>query len=204
MEKLDFKKKLKELYQPQSTKFSMVRVPDMLFAMIEGKGAPEGENFARAVQWLYSSVYPLKFMSKKRLGKDFVVAPLEGLWWADDMEDFIRGNREEWKWRLMIVLPDWIDQEMFAEGVGKGQKKLGERPDSLRMERFEEGLCVQIMHIGPFADEAPTIARLHHEFMPANGLVENGHHHEIYLNDMRRTAPEKLRTVLRQPVRKLD
>ncbi len=201
MEKIDFKKKLKELYQPPHKEFSIVKVPDMLFAMIDGEGPPAGENFTRSVQWLYSSIYPIKFMSKKRMGKDFVMAPLEGLWWADDMDDFINDNRDKWKWRLMIVLPEWTDEELFEEGVAKGQKKMGERPDSLRMEMFEEGLSVQIMHIGPFANEAPVIARMHHEFIPENGFVENGYHHEIYLNDARRTAPEKLKTVLRQPVR---
>ncbi len=202
MEKLDFKKKLKELYQPDHKDFSVVKVPNMLFAMIDGTGAPEGENFAHAVPWLYSSIYPIKFAAKKKMGKDFVVAPLEGLWWADDMNDFIKGNRDKWKWRLMIVLPEWTSEEMFEEGVAKGEKKLGERPQSLRMEWFEEGLSVQIMHIGPFSEEGPVIARMHHEFIPANGYVENGYHHEIYLNDARRTAPEKLKTVLRQPVRK--
>ncbi len=201
MEKIDFKKKLKELYQPTHKDFSVVTVPNMLFVMIDGTGAPEGENFNTAVQWLYSTVYPIKFMSKKKMGKDFVMAPLEGLWWADDMDDFIKGNREKWKWRLMIVLPEWTSEELFEEGVAKGMKKLGERPKSLRMEWFEEGLSVQIMHKGPFSDEAPVIARMHHEFIPGNGLVENGHHHEIYLSDARRTAPEKLKTVLRQPVK---
>ncbi len=203
MEKIDFKKQLKELYQPTHKNFSVVDVPNMLFAMIDAQGAPEGENFAQAVQWLYSTIYPIKFMAKKRMGKDFVMAPLEGLWWADDMNDFIEGNRDKWKWRLMIVLPDWTSEEMFEQGAARGEKKLGERPQSLRMERFEEGLSVQIMHMGPFSDEAPVIAWMHHEFIPANGLVENGRHHEIYLNDARRTAPEKLKTVLRQPVRKL-
>ena len=94
----------------------------MLFAMIEGEGAPEGEKFAQAVKWLYSSIYPIKFAAKKKMGKDFVVAPLEGLWWADDMNDFIRGNREKWKWWLMIVLPEWTDEELFEEGVAKGEK----------------------------------------------------------------------------------
>jgi len=201
MEKLDFKKKLKELYQPTHKDFSVVKVPNMLFAMIDGEGAPEGESFSQATQWLYATIYPIKFAAKKKMGKDFVMAPLEGLWWADDMDDFIKGNRDKWKWRLMIVLPEWTSEEMFEEGRARGQKKLGERPQSLRMEWFEEGLSVQIMHIGPFSDEAPVIARMHQDFIPGNGFVENGYHHEIYLNDVRRTAPEKLKTVLRQPVR---
>ena len=201
MEKLDFKKKLKKLYLPSDKNFVLVDVPEMPFLMIDGEGDPSGEEYTKAVQWLYSVVYPIKFIAKKRIGKDFVVAPLEGLWWADDIDDFINDNKEKWKWRMMIVLPDWADQELFEEAVIKAIKKLGERPDSLRIENFAEGKCVQIMHVGPYNEEAQTIARMHNEFIPANGLIENGHHHEIYLNDPRRTIPSKLKTVLRQPVR---
>ena len=201
MEKMDIKKQLKELYLPTTKEFVVVDVPKMQFVMIDGEGDPNGEVYAHAVQWLYSTVYPIKFIAKKRMTKDFVVAPLEGLWWADDMDDFITGDRDKWKWRMMLALPSWADEEMFEEGVAKAQKKLGKRPASLRMAMFEEGKSVQILHIGPYADEAPIIARMHKEFIPANGLTESGHHHEIYLNDPRRTAPEKLKTVLRQPVK---
>ncbi|MCF6303688.1 MAG: GyrI-like domain-containing protein [Devosiaceae bacterium] len=158
--------------------------------------------YMNAVKWLYSTIYPIKFLAKKKMGKDFVAAPLEGLWWADNMDDFVNGIRDKWKWRMMIVLPEWTSDELFEEGVAKAEKKLGTRPDSLRMEMFEEGTSVQIMHIGPYSEEGPVIERMHKEFIPANGFVENGHHHEIYLNDPRRVAPEKLKTVLRQPVRK--
>lgn len=202
MEKIDFKKKLKALYLPSNKDFVLVDVPEMQFVMIDGAGAPEGEAYTRAVQWLFSTIYPIKFIAKKKLGKDFVAPPLEGLWWADDLNAFIDGARDNWKWRMMIVTPDWVDADMFEEGVAKAQKKLGDRPESLRLEKFHEGLSVQIMHIGSYADEASTIARMHKEFIPANGLVENGHHHEIYLSDPRRVPPEKLKTVLRQPVRK--
>lgn len=202
MEKLDFKKKLKEFYLPSSKDFALVQVPEMQFVMIDGEGNPGGEAYVQAVQWLYSVIYPIKFIAKKKLGKDFVAPPLEGLWWADDINAFVDGDREAWKWRMMIATPDWATKDMFEEAVVKAQKKLGERPDSLKLEKFEEGLSVQIMHIGSYADEAPTIARMHQEFIPENGLVENGHHHEIYLSDPRRVAPEKLKTVLRQPVRK--
>ena len=200
-EKLDFKKHLKELYQPTHKEFSIVDVPRMKFVMLDGEGDPDSEAFGRAMQWIFSVSYPIKFIAKKRMGKDFVMAPPEALWWADDMDDFIHGNRDQWKWQLMIVMADWVTQDMYLEGVAKGQKKLGEVPESLRFADFEEGKCVQIMHIGPYVDEAPVIARMHKEFIPAMGFVENGHHHEIYLNDARRTAPEKLKTVLRQPVR---
>ncbi|NOZ33224.1 MAG: hypothetical protein GXP01_09200, partial [Alphaproteobacteria bacterium] len=200
MEKLDFKKKLKALYLPSESDFVLVDVPKMQFLMIDGTGSPDGDAYSTAVQWLYSVIYPIKFIARKKTGKDFVVPPLEGLWWADDMADFVSGNKDRWKWRMMIVTPDWVDRAMFDEAVAKAAKKLGDTPESLQLVDFDEGKCVQIMHIGPYADEGPTIARLHNDFLPANGLTVNGHHHEIYLGDPRRTAPEKLKTVLRQPV----
>lgn len=203
MDKIDFKKTMKELYVPSAKDFVLVQVPPMPFIMIDGEGSPDGEAYNRAVQWIYSVVYPIKFMAKKKLGKDFVAPPLEGLWWADDIGAFVADKKDDWKWRSMMMLPTWATIEMFEEAVTKAEGKLGQRPDSLRMEEFEEGLCVQIMHIGPYSEEAPTIAQMHQEFIPQNGLTENGHHHEIYLSDPRRVAPEKLKTVLRQPVKKL-
>jgi len=203
IEKIDFKKTLKELYQPTHKKFVLVDVPKMNFVMIDGEGGPESKELANAVQWLFSVIYPIKFIAKKKMGKDFVAPPLEGLWWADDMNDFVTGNKGNWKWRMMIVFADWVDSDLFEEGVAKAKTKLGEAPESLRMDSYDEGKSAQIMHIGPYSEEAPTIARLHGEFLPENGLVPNGHHHEIYLylNDPARVAPEKLKTVLRQPVR---
>ncbi len=201
MEKIDFKKKLKELYVPSPKDFILVEVPEMQFVMIEGVGPPEGEVYTHAVQWLYSVIYPIKFIAKKQIGKEFVAPPLEGLWWADDMDDFINNNRDNWKWRMMMVTPDWVDRGMFDQAVAKAENKLGEVPESLRLENFHEGKSVQIMHIGPYSEEAPTIERMHKEFMPEHNLTPNGHHHEIYLGDPRRVAPEKLKTVLRQPVR---
>lgn len=203
MEKMDFKKKLKELYLPSQKGFVLVDVPEMQFVMIDGEGSPDGEVYTQAVKWLYSVIYPIKFIAKERMGKDFVAPPLEGLWWADDMSNFVSDNKDSWKWRMMIVTPDWVSDDMFEQAAAKAEKKLGETPGSLRLERFDEGKSVQIMHIGPYSEEAPTIARLHKEFLPENGFAPNGHHHEIYLNDPRRTAPEKLKTVLRQPVQNL-
>ena len=203
MEKTDFKKMFRALYQPTHKNFSVVDVPSFKFVMIDGQGDPGHDVYMNAVQWLFSTIYPIKFIAKKKMGKDFVAAPLEGLWWADNIDDFVSGNREKWKWRMMIHMPDWTDEALFEEGVAKAESKLGSRPGSLRMEMFEEGKCVQIMHIGPYSEEAPVIERMHKEYIPQNGFVEAGHHHEIYLNDPRRTAPEKLKTVLRQPVRKI-
>jgi hypothetical protein len=198
----DDRRLLEELYLPSADDFVLVDVPDMQSVMVDGEGDPAGDTFARASRWLFSVVYPIKRIAKERMGRSFVEPPLEGLWWADDINDFIAGNRDKLKWRLMIVTADWVDDEMFAQGVAQGSERLGEPPESLRLDRLAEGLSVQIMHLGPNSEEVATLARLHHEFLPEHGLVPNGHHHEIYLNDPNRVAPEKLKTVLRQPVRR--
>ena len=179
----------------------MIDVPTMQFVKIDGKGEPAGDAYAEAVAWLYAVSYPINFCSKIDLERDYTVPPLEGLWWAEDMSAYANNDRDSWLWTLMIMQPEWITADMFDTGLTKAQKKLGAPPETLRFEPFAEGLSVQIMHIGSYADEAPTIARLHREFLPDNGMVENGHHHEIYIGDPRRTAPQKLKTVLRQPVR---
>jgi len=203
MEKIDFKKIMKAFWQPPAGVFSLVDVPKLQFAMIDGKGDPNtSEEYRHAIEWLYSVSYPLKFMSKKELGKDYGVAPLEGLWWAEDMSSFLTGDKDLWSWTMMIMQPDWIPAEMFEAALEKARAKLGQPPESLRLQSFHEGLAVQIMHIGPYSAEGPTILRLHEEFLPANGLVESGKHHEIYLGDPRKAAPEKLKTVIRQPVKK--
>ena len=202
MEKIDFKKTLKDLYRPSAKEFAVVDVPEMQFVKVDGVGDPGGDVYAEALGWLYAVAYGIKFASKNDMERDYVVPPLEGLWWAEDMAAFVEGDRDSWLWTAMIMQPNWVTPGMFAAGLAKAEKKLGEPNPTLRFEPFHEGLSVQILHIGPYSAEAPTIARLHQEFLPANGLVENGHHHEIYLGDPRRTAPEKLKTVLRQPVEK--
>ena len=135
------------------------------------------------------------------MGKYFIEPPLEGLWWADNMEDFIDGDQDKFKWRMMIVTADWVTDEMFAQAVAETEEKRGKAPSSLRLDTYHEGRSVQIMHLGPFGKDVPVLSRLHKEFLPENHLLPNGHHHEIYLNDPRRVAPEKRKTVLRQPVR---
>jgi hypothetical protein len=201
MSALDDRHRLEELYLPSADDFVMVDVPDLQFVMIDGEGSHEGEAFAEAFRWLFAAIHPIKQIAKERMGKRFVEPPPECLWWADDMADFIAGNRDRFRWRQMIVTADWVNAEMFNQAVAAAMKRLGTRPRSLRLDTFAEGLCVQIMHIGPENDEArTTMTRLHKEFLPEHNLVANGYHHEIYLSDPRRVAPEKLRTVLRQPV----
>ncbi|HEY85182.1 MAG TPA: hypothetical protein G4N96_08755 [Chloroflexi bacterium] len=203
MSKIDFKKELKHLYRPSAKKFGVVDVPPMNFLMIDGHGDPNtAQEYAEAVEALYAAAYKLKFMSKK-LGKDYVVPPLEGLWWAEDMSAFTGGNKDAWDWTMMIMQPEWISPQMFQEA--RRQVEKAKNPPALpkmRLETYHEGLSAQIMHIGSYDDEAPTIARMHHEFLPKNGYIETGKHHEIYLSDPRKVSPEKLKTVLRQPIKK--
>ena len=202
MEKIDFKKTMKPYWQPPVGKFVIVEVPELAFAMIDGAGDPNtSPDYASAVSWLYSLSYALKFMSKAA-GRDYTVPPLEGLWWSTDMDDFITRRKDRWSWTMMIMQPGWITRQQFDAAAAKASGKLGAPPKSLRLEGLAEGLSVQTMHVGPYDAEGPTLAALHREFLPANGLVETGRHHEIYLGDPRRTAPARLKTVLRQPVRK--
>jgi hypothetical protein len=205
MSKIDFKKELKHLYRPSPKEFVVVDVPPMKFLMIDGHGDPNtAQEYQDAVEALYAVAYKLKFTSKKELGKDYVVPPLEGLWWAEDMETFTtKRDKSAWDWTMMIMQPEWITQEMVEEAVKQVEKKGLPALSKLRLETYHEGLSVQIMHIGSYDDEAPTLDRMHHEFIPENGYEMVGKHHEIYLSDPRKVAPEKLKTVLRQPIRKI-
>ncbi|MBY6241586.1 GyrI-like domain-containing protein [Methylosinus sp. Sm6] len=203
MMKIDFKKSLK-LYRPRAESFELVVVPEMRFVMVDGQGDPNAApSYARAIEWLFSVSYAMKFAAKASLNTDYVVPPLEGLWWADDLADFVARRKQRWRWTMMIMAPELLDRSMFTAAVEKSEKKLGARPESLRMESFDEGPSLQILHIGAYDDEGPTLARLHHDVMPSRGFTFGGKHHEIYLSDARRTEPAKLKTILRQPVRAL-
>lgn len=154
---------------------------------------------------MFSLSYAVKFASKKDLGRDYVVGPLEGLWTAEDPAAFVRRDKDAWSWTLMVLQPDWLT-DTFVAGVADATRRKKGLPalDRVRFATYDEGDAVQVLHVGSYDDEAPTLARLHDEYLPEHGLTFNGPHHEIYLSDVRRTAPEKLRTVLRQPVRALD
>jgi hypothetical protein len=196
------RKLIEELYLPPSSDFVVVNVPTMQFLMVDGEGDPAGEPFTSALQWLFAVFHPIKVIAKERMGRHFIEPPLEGLWWADEMADFVAGRRDKLKWRLMIsATPDWVTQEIFADALAQAGKRLGKAPKTLRLDRYREGKSVQIMHLGPAAEQRPTMTRLHHDYLPRHKLICNGPHHEIYLNDPRRVAPEKHKTVLRQPVR---
>lgn len=195
MEKLDFKADDKQFYTGKLARIDRVTLPEMAFLMIDGQGDPNTTPaYGAAVAALYGLSYGVKFLAKSSLGCDHVVGPLEGLWWADDLTDFTANRREGWRWTMMIRQPHWVtvamlDQTRTAKGITA----------PVRLERMTEGLCLQTLHLGPYADEGPTIASLHAE-IAAQGLRPSGHHHEIYLSDPRKVAPEKLKTILRQPV----
>ena len=202
--KVDFKKELKELYNPKAGVFSLVKVPKLQYLMVDGQGDPnEVVQYQEAVQALFSVSYNLKFHSKNELGKDYVVPPLEGLWWSDNFDDFRARRKNKWSWTLMIMVPDWLGKKEFKEAVSTVRStKPDIKVERLRLESLNEGLSVQILHIGSYDDETPTLVKLHDEWLPANGLKETLKHHEIYIGDPRKTPAAKLRTVLRQPVRK--
>ena len=201
-DKTDFKKALGS-YQAKRGEFRVVDVPDMQYLMIDGRGDPNtSPAYAEALGALYPVAYKLKFASKKDFGRDYVVPPLEGLWWAEDM-DFFTASRDKsrWDWTMMLMVPGWADQGMFEAAVGQaGAKSPPARLGDVRVRSLSEGRCVQTLHVGSFDDEAAVLARMHHEFIPDHGPCMAGKHHEIYFSAFRRVAPEKLRTILRQPV----
>lgn len=200
--KTDFKKEL-DSYQAKRGQFRVLEVPTLQYLMIDGHGDPNtSSEYSQALEALYPLAYKLKFASKRDLGRDYVVMPLEGLWWAEDMNAFTVGrDKSQWDWTMMIMVPDWIDAAMLE--VAREQVAAKSKParlDDVRLEALTEGQCVQTLHVGSYDDEAPVLEQLHSKFIPENGLRMTGKHHEIYLGDPRKVAPEKLRTILRQPV----
>lgn len=201
MQKINWKKQDKALYNSPSKTFKLIEIPAMQFLMIDGSGDPNtAQAYKEAVQTLYKVSYTLKFASKNAGILDWVVAPLEGLWWAEEMQDFSLDSKDEWLWTMMIRQPDRIQIEDVQSAIETIESK-GELfdPGGLRLEHFHEGMCVQILHLGPYDAEAPTIARMH-TYISENGYKPRGKHHEIYISDPNRTAPEKLKTILRQPI----
>ena len=196
-----FHERLGELYLPPEGQFTMVDVPEVRYAIIEGKGDPEKGKTAEAAKWLYSVVHLVKPFVKERMGKNFVDPPLEYQFWADNERDFIEGNKDKWYWRVMIVFIDWITQEQFEEAAAKVAQKLGPAPGILQLENLHEGKCVQIMHVGDYNGVGAICEELYSQYLPENNLKPNGYYHEIYLNHPTRTAPSKRKVVIRQPVR---
>ena len=201
MTKLDLRKELRRFYTAK-TKPELIDVPEGKFLAILGRGDPNGPEYQEAMQALYGLSYTLKF-SQKAEGRDYTVMHLEGLWWVDggvfDVSD--PAPREPWRWKSMIRQPDFITGEMVEEARLKVRERSGPRADEVKLESFHEGLCAQVMHVGPYSEEGPTVQLLH-GFIEESGYMPRGDHHEIYLGDPRRTKPENLKTILRQPVEK--
>ena len=202
MKKIDLKKDLKALYTASAKDVVQVAVPPMKFLMVDGIGDPNtSKSYAEAVEALYSVSYTAKFILKKGPQQiDYTVMPLEGLWWADDMAAFTTGDKAKWRWTAMIMQPDFVTKAVIDTALADVRKKKSlPGVERLRLEEFAEGHCAQVLHIGPFSEEGPTIARLH-EFIDAKGM-RVGKHHEIYLSDIRRAEPSRWKTILRQPMK---
>jgi hypothetical protein len=203
MKKIDFKKELKHLYAASAKNVKAVEVPQMNFLMIDGEGDPNtSQAFQDAVEALFSVSYSLKFMIKKgKQGIDYGVMPLEGLWWADDMSQFSIENKDNWKWTPMIMQPEYVTGNLVDEAIEQVKKKksLTALP-KIRFEAFSEGKAAQILHIGPFSEEGPTIQKVH-DFIRGMKYKLFEKHHEIYLSDIRKAALEKLKTIIRQPMK---
>jgi hypothetical protein len=203
MTKTDFMKQLKEFYSAKVGKPVVVDVPKMNFITIDGTGDPNSsQEYMDAIQTLYPVAYTIKFASKLQHDQDFKVMPLEGLWWTENMADFSTEDKGNWLWKAMIMQPDVVTKQLFDDAVQQVKaKKTPPSIDKVRFESYEEGRSAQVMHIGPYSAEGPTIQALHQFIKDQGGSLEatNKHHHEIYLGDPRRTAPEKLKTLIRQP-----
>jgi hypothetical protein len=202
MKKIDYKKELKHLYKPSPKSIELVDVPEMNFLMIDGQGDPNtSQGYSDAIEALYAVSYVMKFMIKKgNLQIDYGVMPLEGLWWVDDMSQFSIDDKSNWKWTAMIMQPEHVTQNLFAAACEQVEKK--KNPVALlkvRFESFSEGKAAQTMHLGPFSEEGPTIESIH-KFIHDKGYSQTGKHHEIYLSDIRKAAPEKWKTIIRQPI----
>ncbi|KQW45425.1 MULTISPECIES: GyrI-like domain-containing protein [unclassified Roseateles] len=202
MQKIDFKKALKQLYHASATRIDVIDVPEMTYLMVDGSGDPNtSSEYAQAVEALFSVSYTAKFMARNGpQGVDYAVMPLEGLWWADDLSDFISNDRRGWRWTMMVMQPPVVTGELLAQAIqAVHRKKQLPWIAKLRIAAFEEGQCAQLLHVGPFSEEGPDIQRLH-EFIAAKGALR-GKHHEIYLSDIRRASPANWKTIIRQPMK---
>jgi len=203
MEKLDLKKKWKALYGSKAGCFEFVEVPPLRYLMVDGEGDPNTSvSFQQAIEVLYALSYALKFSLKKSPNPtDWSVMPLEGPWWADDPGDFLRRDKSKWRWTAMILQPDLVGSAHVETAIEEVRRKRNPAAlDRVRLEVLDEGSAVQVLYLGAFSGEGPVIQKMH-EMIHEAGKQIFGKHHEIYLSDPRRTAPEKLRTIIRQPMR---
>lgn len=198
----DLKRERKDIYAPTAERFHIVDVPPMSFLMVDGQGDPNtAPAYRDAVAALYTASYAVRAAAKAALGRVHTVAPLEGLWSAPDLAAFQARAKDTWHWTMLIAQPEWVTAALVQDAIAAAARK--RRPaalDRVRFDTYAEGRSAQILHIGSYDDEGPTLRRLHEEFLPAHRLAPTGPHHEVYLSDPRRTEPARLRTILRQPV----
>jgi hypothetical protein len=203
MKKIDLKKDLKTFYNAPAKAVVQIEVPLFRYLMVNGIGDPNtSKAYTEAIEALFSVSYTAKFILKKGPQQiDYAVMPLEGLWWADDMSKFTTRDKAKWQWTAMIMQPDFVPKEVLATALAEVRKKKNlPGVERLRLEELAEGRCAQVLHVGPFSEEGPTIERLH-EFIGSRGAARAGKHHEIYLSDIRRAAPSRWKTILRQPMK---
>ena len=196
--KLELRKTMKEFYNPPAGEVVLVKLPPLKYIMVDGEGEPGGESFQQAMGAIYNIAYTMKFRSKRLLKKDYDMMAPEGLWWMKGKIDM--NKRDKWLWTLMILVPDFVTTKMFSDAVDEVRRKKNPPGlDRARLETLNEGKCVQMMHIGPYAAEPESIAKMD-AYAKEHGYKMVGKHHEIYLGDPRRAAPSKLKTFLRHPV----
>lgn len=196
------RKEINELYLPPSSRIVEIDIPDLDYLVIDGEGDPAGEIFQHATKWLYATIIPLRKVATQTLGEKFPMPPLETLYWTEDEENLDTAPKTDWRWRSMIVLADCMDKNMIVDAINSTGKTLGKAPDSLRIKELKEGKCVQTMHIGSPKDLSKLALTIYQEYLPSHELIPNGRYHEIYLSYAKRVAPQKMRTVVRQPVKK--
>ena len=202
MQTYDVKQDRRDLYRARPGEPVLVEVPPLAFLMVDGSGDPNtAASYRDALAALYTASYAVRAAARAQLGKVHTVGPLEGLWYAEDLEVFRTRDKRSWSWTMMIVQPDWITPALVDQALAAPRTQRPASLDGVRFERVSEGRCAQVLHVGPYDDEGPVLERLHREFLPTHGLVSDGRHHEIYLSDARRVEPARLRTILRQPVR---
>lgn len=201
MTKVDLKKQI-AAYTATAGTFDVIDVPPLQYLMVDGHGDPNTSTaYHNAVTSIYPLAYKLKFASKEHHARDYVVPPLEALWWAEDMSTFTSSrDKSRWDWTLMLLVPEWLDDDDVERARATAARGRPPMLDLVRLEALEEGRCVQTLHLGPYDDEAPVLEAMHHDVIAAQGLRLAGKHHEIYLSNPRRSDPAKLRTILRQPV----
>jgi hypothetical protein len=201
--KIDLKKELKNLYKPSAKKVSIVNVPEMKFLMLNGRGVPErSQEFQDAIQAVYGVAYTIKFTLKEDPSiPDFTVMPLESLWWISGGATFDKAEGSAWRWTVMVAQPHFITEEHLAAAKKKlKQKAGGPSVSNVRLRSFDEGLSAQMMHIGSYSSIGDSVKKVE-DYAKENGYKLRGRHHEIYLSDPRRVAPEKLKTIVRRPLK---